>query len=537
MLTRLVPDSSKAYQVLFVLAVLFAIGLRIVGTVNKRTINHDESISYLAATCHQGEYSNITKGLPPFGTWAEASDWKRFIQPERLFCFEKIAADLSQYDIHPPLYFWILHLWSWIFGVKPWTGPSLNIVFTIITIYLLYRFAQNSLNNSDEARIVVLIWALSPAGISISLEARQYDLLTLIALAFTLQTLKFVDLSRQFSLKDAVILALLTAAGALTHFNFLLVVLGCCIFLFIRLIKNNLYRLMTAFFSVGTGYLLFVLLHPRFYGSIIQWRGYVSDPFTFSEFFTRIKQVGVAFSDFFLPWHSLNLVLIAGLVLLTLAIWIIMGNLKKPRAGFEFLKTIRSEDMNVLFFFFWNFGVTTILYMAFLSPVHAMGPKYLSIAWLFFGFIPVILLRGFGSLKQSATLLFCSVMMLSATAGVLYTIYQSNSNSDWAELLTNSERVIVDNDARGILLPIVWEMPDDKLVFAASQDYLLNYPDAWINDLNGAAYISVIYYDSTLEHQQDIISIIKQDYQAVLFLDESEVWGVGTIFMIQKPSN
>jgi Dolichyl-phosphate-mannose-protein mannosyltransferase len=533
MLTRLAPDSSKAYHVLFVLAVLFAIVLRIVGTVNKGTINHDESISYLAATCHQGEYSKITQGLPPFGTWAHASDWKRFIQPEHLFCFEKIAVDLSQYDIHPPLYFWILHLWSGIFGVNSWTGPSLNIVFAIITIYLLYRFAQNSLNNSDEAKIVVLIWALSPAVITISLEARQYDLLTLIALAFTLQTVKFADLSRQFSLKDAVIFALLVAAGALTHFNFLLVVLGCCIFLTIRLIKNNLSRLIIAAICVGVGYLLFVLLHPHFYSSIIQWRGYVHDPYTFAELFTRVKQVGVAFSDFFLPWHSLSLVLAFSVILLVGGIWVAIRMLKQPSTGLDFLKIIQTENMNGLFFFFWNFGVTTILYIAFLSPIHAMGPKYLNIAWLFFGFIPVMLLGRLGFLKHSMTLLFCTVMLLSATASVIYTINQNKSNHDWAELLINSERVIIDNDARGILLPIIWEMPDDKLIFAASQDYLLNHKNAWVENLDGTAYVSIVYYDSTLEHQQDILSIIKQDHQAILFLDEGKVWGVGTIFMIQ----
>jgi 4-amino-4-deoxy-L-arabinose transferase-like glycosyltransferase len=537
MLTRLAPDSSKAYHVLFVLAVLFAIVLRIVGTVNKGTINHDESISYLAATCHQGEYSSITQGTPPFGAWAEVSDWKRFLQPEKLFCFEEIATDLSQYDIHPPLYFWILHLWAALFGVNSWTGPSLNIVFAILTIYFLYRFARNTLTNPDEAKIVVLIWALSPAVITISLEARQYDLLTLIALAFTLQTVHFADLSRQLSLKDAVILALLVAAGALTHFNFVLVVLGCCIFLTIKLIKNNLLRLITACISMGTGYLLFILLHPRFYSSIIQWQGYVHDPFTFAELFTRIKQFGVAFSDFFLPWHSLGLVFSFGIIILAGGGWVAILMLKQPSIGLDFLKIIQAENMNGLFFFFWNFGITTILYIAFLSPIHAMGPKYLNIAWLFFGFIPVMLLRKLGSLRDLMTLLFCTVILLSSTASVIYTINQNKSNHDWAELLANSERVIIDNDARGILLPIIWEMPDNKLIFAASQNYLLNNQGAWLKNLDNTAYISVVYYDSTLEYQQDIISIIKQDHQAVLFLDEGEVWGVGTIFMIQARNN
>jgi len=534
MLARFDSESSKAYRLLLVLAVVFAIVLRITGMVDKRTINHDESISYLAATCHQGEYSNVVmEGLSPFGTWAKASDWKKLIQPEGLFCFEKIGLDLAHYDVHPPLYFWILHLWSVVFGVNSWTGPSLNIVIALATLYFLYRFAYNNLANSEEAVVVALTWALSPAAIAISLEARQYDLLTLIALIFVWQVMKCVELSRQFRLKDAATLSILAAAGALTHFNFSLLSMGCCIFLMAKLIKKNPGRLMAAFVGIGAGYLLFVFAHPKFYESIILLREYIRDPFTFLDFVDRMKRVGITLSDFFLPWHSL--ILISGFALLFLVIgaWVGLISFRQPGRLRHFLGVPGDKDLSVLFFFFWIYGITSMLYLAFLSPAHAMGPKYLSMAWPFFGFIPVFLLRSFGIKRHILTFLFCSGMLLSGSAGVLHTIYQNNSNQDWAELLTNSDRIIIDNNARGVLLPIVWQIPDDKIVFAATQDYLLDHQNMWIDQLDGTVYVSVVYYDSTLEHQQDIVSIINQSHQAILLLDEGGSWGVGRVFVIR----
>ena len=114
---------------------IFSAALRIAGTAGKKTIDPDEGISYMAATGHLGEYFGVDD-QSPYGTWVEASDWKRFIQIEEKFCFKQISSDLARHDIHPPLYFWLLHLWSLIFGVHLWTGPSLNIMISIIAIPL-----------------------------------------------------------------------------------------------------------------------------------------------------------------------------------------------------------------------------------------------------------------------------------------------------------------------------------------------------------------------------------------------------------------
>ena len=110
------------------------------------------------------------------------------------FCFSKIGFDIAHYDIHPPLYFWILHVWILIVGVHTWSGPVLNILISMINIIILFGFAKYILDNSKDAIYVAYTYALSPAVIFTSLDARQYDLFALFTIIFTWQIIKFLNL-------------------------------------------------------------------------------------------------------------------------------------------------------------------------------------------------------------------------------------------------------------------------------------------------------------------------------------------------------
>src|SRR5215475_9159731 len=51
----------------------------------------DETISFLAATGHQGEFNHIL-GMrrPPYGVWSPARAWQALVQPEEAFAFSQI---------------------------------------------------------------------------------------------------------------------------------------------------------------------------------------------------------------------------------------------------------------------------------------------------------------------------------------------------------------------------------------------------------------------------------------------------------------
>ena len=53
---------------LLAVALVGGLGLRLVALGGKDAIAHDEAITYIASTCHQGEYDELTtSGAPPFG--------------------------------------------------------------------------------------------------------------------------------------------------------------------------------------------------------------------------------------------------------------------------------------------------------------------------------------------------------------------------------------------------------------------------------------------------------------------------------------
>jgi hypothetical protein len=521
-----------------ILALIMALSAALLAAriAQKDTITFDDGISYLAATGHQGQFEDIVgQGLFPFGVWAKASDWQKLLQPECHFCFSQIASDLTHYDIHPPLYFWILHLWSITLGVHTWTGPSLNTVLVLLTVCILYGFAKFSLQNSLEAVAVALIWAVSPATISVSLEARQYTLLALITVVFVWQALKCADQSRQFRWQDIIALVLSTAAGALTHFQFSIVVLGCGLLLAARLAKANPKRMLAGFLGICAGYLLFFIVHPGFYNSVLNQYQYMREPFGFASAIVRLNKVGDALTDFFVPWHSAKLAYPFVALVLIFSLWLLRAVSKRVTSVPRLPRVSDVKGVSIIIGFVWISGTTILLYLAFLSPSHAMGPKYLSMAWPFLACALVFALRVLGEKRQLATILLCIGMLSSGAATVLHgALVQDHSTGRTTTLLAKANRVIIDSTARGMLSQIIWHVPDDKLVIVATQDYLLDNQDMWARNVGDTIYISEMTYDGTSAQQQNILDIIGRDHRVVDY--DAGVWGVGNLYFTEAGS-
>ena len=59
------------------LAMILAVALLVVQATSLATISHDDGISYLAATGHQGSYEHGA----PSNEWVQASTWQSFWAP------------------------------------------------------------------------------------------------------------------------------------------------------------------------------------------------------------------------------------------------------------------------------------------------------------------------------------------------------------------------------------------------------------------------------------------------------------------------
>jgi len=531
-------DSKKASRILIAL-LLTATLARVIQAARKQTINHDEAISYLAATGHQGVYKQIiTAQEPPFGVWAKSSEWLRLLRPEIPFCFARIGSDLAHFDIHPPLYFWLLHVWLLIFGLHLWTGPVFNTLIALGTALALFGLARQLLGDPREALIVTTLWAMSPTVIAISSEARQYDLLALITVLFAWHALRCSQLER-LNWRDGLLIAALTMLGALIHYQFALVVMGGVMFLAIRLFRTNRRHLVSFLAYITVGYLAFVLLHPQFYLSIMRQRQQ-AQVFQYSEVPIRLVNVASGFLGFIMPISSVNVVSsLVGFIMpdsavpwknvliaiyKVVAIALFLGLAWLIWATYRLMQAHRLRAF-LMSFLGWTAGFVTLLYLACFSPRHAMGSRYLTMAWPFIAFSLVYALRlpSFDRWRGRLVVLLCVGMCLIGMTSVVARIwYQSVLHGPaLMAAFTPGRIVLVDNVARGILPCIYFHIPEETDVFFADQNYLLTHVDLWLPRVRqgNAIYISSDAYSGTKANKEQILMLIRE-YNEVIPLSK-----------------
>lgn len=98
-------------------------------------------------------------------------------------------------DVHPPLYYWILKIWTIFFGATEFSVRSLSVVFGSIAIILIY-FIVKDLFSRKSAVLAVLLTSIAPMLIRYGEEARMYTLVLCVSLLgtwFFMKALKYHD--------------------------------------------------------------------------------------------------------------------------------------------------------------------------------------------------------------------------------------------------------------------------------------------------------------------------------------------------------
>ena len=89
---------------------------------------------------------------------------------------------LTAVDIHPPLYYLLLHLWISLFGPGPVSVRLLSVLIGVAAVPLIYLVGR-WLFDHKTALAAALLLAVSPFHIYYSQEVRMYGLVTLLGLA------------------------------------------------------------------------------------------------------------------------------------------------------------------------------------------------------------------------------------------------------------------------------------------------------------------------------------------------------------------
>lgn len=153
-------------------------------------------------------------------------------------------------DVHPPLYYFVIHTASSLFSghFSKWIGIAPNIVFALVTTVLLY-FCACCLTSSKILPFAVCgAWALSAGAMSMIVFIRMYTMLTLEAVLLLLLHLRFFArvCEDEVRIRNMIPLFLCTVCGILTQYYFLIYCFFLCgFFVLLLLIERKLWLVLS----------------------------------------------------------------------------------------------------------------------------------------------------------------------------------------------------------------------------------------------------------------------------------------------------
>ena len=121
----------------------------------------------------------------------------------------------ASFDVHPPLYYLLLHGWMVLFGDGIMAARALSLVFGVMTVALAMRFTR-WLANERAALTAGWLMAIMPMAVRYSQEARMYALMGLLAIAAAMALAKW--LKTPDSRRYLALYALLMALSFYTHY-------------------------------------------------------------------------------------------------------------------------------------------------------------------------------------------------------------------------------------------------------------------------------------------------------------------------------
>ena len=385
-----------------------------------------------------------------FLTISKASIW--FDEAFSAYIIRFNFAEIWHYtsvDVHPPLYYFLLKIWSLFFGSSDFALRSMSAFFGALTIILSY-FLVKRLYDRKNALFASSFLAISPMLIRYSQEARMY---TMVSFLGVLTVRAFYEAwvvknTAENKKKWRIIYIIAVCAGIWTQYLYALVPISLWIFRTIYILnrqekklnkykflpffrfrnwKNDLKRLLSDFFAEKwlSSHLIVAFLYIPWIPFFISQATYVKAKFWIPALdFTTIPNM-ISNFFFYLDAGKTNgwLSLIAMAILLIIVI-------------FTFEKW-RSEKNNSIFWLIFSVSVIPIflLYIASLPPFSSIFvDRYLLMAEVFVSILMAIIAVKLFENKKSVSILFIVLIIFSHIFGIFQLNLQKGISKNGGEI-------------------------------------------------------------------------------------------------------
>ena len=200
--------------------------------IQKQGFHYDEYYSYYS--------SNVTFGLVPTNReWKDVAEiTSEFVVREGEGFRYGLVKTMQSFDVHPPLYYMILHtVCSFFPGIfSKWFGLGLNLVlFVICFVFMAYLSYHVFHKKKELAMVTCLLFGTQVGVISGITFIRMYMLLTMWCLLAVIWHIHTWEGKLKITIKNAIALWSIVTLGFLTHYYF-------AVFLFFLAASTCLYN-------------------------------------------------------------------------------------------------------------------------------------------------------------------------------------------------------------------------------------------------------------------------------------------------------
>lgn len=212
---------EKKQIVFFIVILIAAVSCVLYFGDKKAGFHEDEYYSYYSTNYVQG-------WVMPDGEWTPQSRYfQEFVVLDGQEFQYELVKTVQSWDVHPPMYYWILHTVCSLFPgmFSKWFGLAVNVVAYMIAIVFFYLIARRLMGEKKYSCFRLLAtasYAFSPAMISSVMFIRMYTLLScLILISFYLHVRAWQEKKMTHPV-FLFLMAVLVYVGFLTQYYFMI---------------------------------------------------------------------------------------------------------------------------------------------------------------------------------------------------------------------------------------------------------------------------------------------------------------------------
>lgn len=201
-------------------------------------------------------------------TWHQPNFYEQYltVQPDRTFAWNSVYSNQTR-DVHPPLYYILLHGISSLFPgeFSKWYGLSINLLFYIGTLFSLFELGDvfDQGEKSYVRLLAPVLYGMSAGALSNVVYIRMYMMLTCITVLFAVLVWRAMAKEGKDYKKNLVALTAISAIGILTQYYFLIFAffLSAC-YVSWRFLRKEWGKVLSYALSVWLGIGLGILIFP-----------------------------------------------------------------------------------------------------------------------------------------------------------------------------------------------------------------------------------------------------------------------------------